>query len=112
MTVIPRHLLRQSCTLRSYDLTRGTYSDTLLTRVRLELKGRRGRRIAKWERDTCGILYYDCRISRPEDIELMEPDTEKLIICNGACMEIKRVSCFYDETGLHHIEAELAESSV
>ena len=89
-------MLIHSCVLKNYS-EEGTFgerkliSQTVLSNVRICVYGKAQRDIHSRNVKKCGVLYYDCRNSSPEDAEFMGEDFIGTVVFNGTEYEITSV---------------------
>ena len=112
MYPIPKEVLIHSCVLNNYS-EEGAYGErklisrTVLSNVRISVYGRAERDIRSRNVKRCGVLYFDCQNSSPEDAEFMGENFIGTISFNGEEYEITSVKYFYCGDELHHLEVGL-----
>ena len=108
MRPIPLKLLIHSVLLRhpsGVDRWQNTtYTDTNLTRVRIEPSGKVVKTKDNTEVQLTSMMFYDRSNSRPAGIEIQPDD---VIVFGTQTYTVKTVERLYDERRLHHLEVGL-----
>lgn len=78
-----------------------------LTHVRIEPSGKIVRDKNNAETQLAATLFYDCKNSRPQDVEF---EMDDIIIFNGAKHQVMLIEPLYDNKRLHHYEVGLIKS--
>lgn len=111
MRAIPKSLLIHTVTLHKKinkdkwgkgELDQGTE----LTFVRIEPSGKMVRDKNNAEIQLVATLFYDCKNSRPMNLEFA---TDDLIVFNGVMHRVEIVEPLYDNKRLHHYELGLVK---
>jgi hypothetical protein len=105
MKAIPKRLLIHTVTLER--TTRNRWGEEMvedeqeLTFVRIDPSGKIVRDKNNAEIQLAATLFYDCRNSRPRDVEFLVDD---IIVFNGQKHKVQTIEALYDERKLHHYE--------
>ena len=103
---IPKSLLIHTVThAKAIDLDRWGAEQLIekqeLDHVRLEPSSKMIRDKNNAEVRLAALLFYDCRNSRPRDVELKEDD---IIVFHGETYRVQVCEPLYDNRKLHHYE--------
>ena len=108
MRPIPVRLLIHSATHRRPTepdrWQNATYTDTALTRVRIEPSSKVVKTKDNTELQLASTLFYDCRNSRPVGADFQSGD---VIVFGDQSFTVQTVDRLYDECRLHHLEVGL-----